>query len=75
MGIKLGDNINITAGLPNDCRYQNAAVGPYTGVTEANTIITSDIRYTGLTVNILGTEYWYKNGVTDIVRIDTAKSI
>lgn len=65
MGIKLGDNINITAGLPNDCRYQNAAVGPYTGVTEANTIITSDIRYTGLTVNILGTEYWYKNGVTD----------
>ena len=66
MGIKLGDNINITAGLPNDCRYQNAAVGPYTGVSEANTIITSDIRYTGLTVNILGTEYWYKNGVTDI---------
>ncbi len=45
MGIKLGDNINITAGLPNDCRYQNAAVGPYTSVAQVNSIVTSDIRY------------------------------
>lgn len=64
MGIALGDNINITAGLPTDCRYLNSTE-PWSSVSEVNANIGSGIRYTGLTVNIQGTEYWYKEGIGD----------
>jgi len=67
MAIELGDNIQTGAPKPTDSRYLNNQV-PWTGVTEVNANIAGGIggvRYTGLTVNILGTEYWYKNGIGD----------
>ena len=64
MSIKLGDNIEITGPQPNDARYLNVSV-PWVDEDEVNAALlggVGGVRYTGLTVNILGTEYWYKDG-------------
>ena len=64
MAIVLSDNIQVNAPKPADSRYLNNLT-PYASVSAANTAIVSGVRFTGLTVNILGSEYWYKNGITD----------
>jgi len=64
MGIVLSDNIQANAPKSIDSRYLNNLV-PYTSVSAANAAILSGVRYTGLTVNILGTEYWYGQGILD----------
>jgi len=67
MSIKLGDNIEITGPQPNDARYLNVNV-PWASTGETNAALlggVGGVRYTGLTVNIAGTEYWYKNGIED----------
>jgi len=70
MAIQYNENIKIAAPSPLDKRYlsERTLLGsplPYSGVTEVNTVIISTERYTGLTVNIGGVEYWYKEGVTN----------
>lgn len=65
MGIILNDNITISAGKPIDSKYLNSSNTPYSATTEVNSAITISERYSGLTVNILGVEYWYASGVTD----------
>ena len=72
MSIKLGDNIEMTGPVPNDARYLNVNV-PWTSTTEVNTSLlggTGGVRYTGLTVNVNGTEYWYNDGIADIDLIE-----
>lgn len=67
MAIVLSDNIQNNAPKPTDSRYLCNQV-PYTSVGQANSVIaggTGGVRYTGLTVNINGEEYWYKNGIDD----------
>ena len=64
MAIILSDNIQVNAPKPVDSRYLNILV-PYSSTTAANIAIVSGVRFTGLTVNILGTEYWYKDGIAD----------
>ena len=64
MAIEQADNIQTGAPKPTDSRYYNNLI-PYASTGETNSIIDSGVRYTGLTVNILGTEYWYKEGITD----------
>ncbi len=67
MAIELGDNIKTGAPKPTDSRYLNNQV-PWTSVSEVNANITGGVggvRYVGLTVNINGEEYWYKNGIAD----------
>jgi len=69
MAIELGDNIKLGLGLPNDARYYNTTTNkPWTGVTEVNSALlggVGGVRYSGLTVNIGGVEYWYKDGIGD----------
>lgn len=70
MAIQYQENIKIAAPAPLDKRYLSSrtlsgAQVPYSACTEVNSTIISSERYTGLTVNILGKEYWYKNGVLD----------
>jgi hypothetical protein len=60
MSIPLSDNIQTNAPKPTDARYFNGT-SPWVDVTSVNTGINSSTRYTGLTVNIAGTEYWYKD--------------
>jgi hypothetical protein len=64
MAIELADNIQTGAPKPTDSRYLNNQV-PYTDEIEVNSLISSGVRYTGLTVNITGSEYWYKDGIAD----------
>lgn len=66
MALNINDNQNVLASKPSDARYYNNLV-PYISVAEANAsigIITQ--RYTGLTVNVLSVEYWYKDGIEDV---------
>jgi len=65
MAIILNDNLQINAGKPVDSKYLNATNTPYSAITEVNSAISVSYRYSGLTVNILGEEYWYKDGITD----------
>jgi hypothetical protein len=62
MAIVLSDNIQTNAQSPTDSRYYNGLV-PYASVSAVNAAIVSGVRYTGLTVNIVGVEYWYCNGI------------
>ena len=67
MAIGLGDNLGLTGPLPVDSRYLNGNI-PWasTGATNAALLGgVGGVRYTGLTVNILGVEYWYKDGIED----------
>ena len=63
MAIILNDNTKINAGKPIDTRYLTTGNTAYLSTGATNAAIPIPLRYTGLTVNILGTEYWYKNGV------------
>jgi len=72
MAIELGDNIQTGAPKPTDSRYLNNQV-PWASCAEVNAGIT-DTRYTGLTVNILGSEYWYKEGILDACLIEKTSS-
>ena len=64
MAIKLSDNIQTNAPKPTDSRYLNNMT-PYSSTTHVNTVISSSVRYSGLTMNINGVEYWYASGTTD----------
>jgi hypothetical protein len=64
MAINLSDNIHASAPKPVESKYLNITL-PYTTCAQVNTCILAGERYTGLTVNILGSEYWYKTGVAD----------
>ena len=66
MAIQLSDNLQIGVGAPIDNKYLSPLNVPYTNVGEVNTTIGIPLRYVGLTVNILGVEYWYQAGVTDV---------
>ena len=65
MAIILNDNLQINTGKPVDLKYLTSTNIPYSAVTAVNNAISVSYRYSGLTVNILGEEYWYKNGITD----------
>jgi hypothetical protein len=66
MAINLSDNIQVNLGKPVDNKYLQPILNrPYTGVSEVNSTIVEPLRHTGLTVNINGVEYWYKDGITN----------
>lgn len=66
MAINLSDNIQVNLGKPVDNKYLQPILNrPYTGVSEVNSTIIGALRYSGLTVNVGGVEYWYKDGVGD----------
>jgi hypothetical protein len=63
MAILINDNYSLQACKPFDARYLNICA-PWTSVSAVNLAIPT-YRYTGLTVNVMGTEYWYKDGIAD----------
>ena len=64
MAIIINDNYGLNAGKPIDSRYFDGLV-PWADVSTANAGIVGSYRYLGLTINIAGTEYWYKDGLLD----------
>jgi hypothetical protein len=70
MAIFLTNNITVGPGVPLDSKYfSEVLVGgvlrPWDSITEVNQNLNISTRHRGLTVNINGVEYWYKDGVTD----------
>jgi hypothetical protein len=70
MAILFSDNLNIGFPKPIDNRYfgrGGSATGlqPWATIGDVNANIPETRRYTGLTVNIMGDEYWYASGITD----------
>jgi hypothetical protein len=63
MAIIINDNIRVNAGKPVDAKYLSSGNTAYTSVAAVNAAITIPERHVGLTVNIMGVEYWY-TGVT-----------
>lgn len=64
MSIKLSDSIRVGQQKPLEDKYFNELV-PYTSITQVNTLLPKSVRHIGLTVNINGEEYWYKDGIED----------
>jgi hypothetical protein len=67
---QFNENIRLVAPNPLDERYLSTRTSggsqlPYSATTEVFTTITSPNRYVGLTVNVNGTEYWFKNSIAD----------
>ena len=73
MAILLNDNLKIAVAKPVDNRY-----GPYVDTATALSQIAVFQRYPGLTVGIRDSgdvvEYWFKDGVTDLVPKTSAAS-
>lgn len=65
MAIIVNDNYSVNAPKPADSRYLNNRT-PWVSVSEVNSNIPISYRYTGLTVNIAGVEYWYMNDIEDV---------
>jgi hypothetical protein len=64
MSIQLSDNIRVGQQLPLESKYFNGTV-PYTDIAQAESLITIGLRHRGLTVNIAGVEYWFKDGINN----------
>jgi len=62
MAINLNDNIAVLGAKPTDARYLDNLL-PYASVGAAESAIAANKRYTGLTVNVGGDEYWFKDGI------------
>ena len=75
MSIILNDNLKINAGKPADSKYLNSSNQPYDSISAVTSGVTISERYSGLTVNIGGDEYWYKNSVADVGLIAKESSI
>lgn len=69
MSQQINDNFKLNAGKPIDSKYLNLYNEPYNSTAEANSLISMPERYSGLTINVGGVEYWYKDGVsnTDLI--------
>ena len=65
MAIIFNDNIRVNAGKPVDAKYLNTGNTSYSTCAEVNAAIVVPERHIGMTVNIGGDEYWYRDGVTD----------
>lgn len=64
MSIKVSDSIRVGQQKPLEDKYFNELV-PYTSTSQVNTLLPKADRHIGLTVNINGEEYWYKDGIED----------
>ena len=63
--LELPFGVKVLNPKPVDAYYDNEGV-PYTTTIAANAAIPAAVRYRGLTVNVNGTEFWYRDGVADV---------
>lgn len=63
--IEIQNGVKTLSSAPADAKYYNNSGAPYTNVAEVNSQIPSALRGRGLTVNVAGVEYWYKDGILD----------
>jgi hypothetical protein len=68
MAIQLSDNININAAKPDGARYFNRANRPYENVQQVLSELAQSVLHEGLTVNVMGVEYWFPDGINLVVK-------
>lgn len=66
MSLELPFGLKVLNPVPVDSKYLSNLDVPYTGITQVNTEIPIGIRHIGLTVNINGVEYWYRDGINNV---------
>lgn len=64
MSVELPYGIKVVNPLPVDHYYDNAG-SPYADTAAAIAAIPQPVRYRGLTVNVSGDEYWWRDGTAD----------
>ena len=64
MSINLSDNIKVGQQLPVDSRYLDDRL-PWASPAAVIAGIPAALRFQGLTVNVLGIEYWWVGGILD----------
>jgi hypothetical protein len=69
---QFNENITLAAPNPLDIRYLSRRTSggsqlPYSGSSEVFSVISPATRYIGLTVNINGVEYWFKDNTTTLI--------
>jgi hypothetical protein len=73
--LQLPYSVQIVNPRPVDFLYYEADGTPWDNTTEVTTTIIAAIRYRGLTVNISGVEYWFRDGTTNgdlVVKLTSA---
>ena len=76
MAINVSDSLNVTQQKSIDKKYDNDGAG-YLSIAAVNAAIPISVRSIGLTVNIQGVEYWYKEGLSNgnlILKTSTSPS-
>jgi hypothetical protein len=66
MSLELPFGVKTLTQKPEIAKYFNQAGVPYTNTAEVLTELTAGIRHRGLTVNVAGVEYWFKDGILDV---------
>jgi hypothetical protein len=64
--VVVNDSIQSNSPKSLDNKYLNLGIVTYIDIAEANSVILSAYRSRGLTVNIGGQEYWYRDGLGDV---------
>jgi len=65
MAITVNDSIQNNSPKSIDNKYLNLGIVTYVDKAEVNSVIPFAYRSRGLTVNIAGSEFWYKDGLED----------
>ncbi|MFW6377063.1 MAG: hypothetical protein ACOCZ5_00310 [bacterium] len=67
MAVNFSDNFKTGSPKPTDDRYYDwtSSLSPWSSTSDVNANIPSNRRFIGLTVNVLGDEYWYATGITN----------
>jgi len=75
MAIQLSDNISINAAKPDGARYFNRANRPYESVQQVLSELAQSVLHEGLTVNVMGIEYWFPDGINIEVKSSGTGSV
>lgn len=66
MSVTVNDSIQSNSPKSLDNKYLKLGSSTYTTIADANTTLLSAYRSRGLTVNVGGTEYWYRDDIGDV---------
>lgn len=66
MSVIVNDSIQSNSPKSLDNKYLNQGLNIYSSTSDVNATILSAYRSRGLTVNISGAEYWYRDGTADV---------
>lgn len=65
MSLSVNDTIQSNSPKSLDAKYLKLGLTTYSNVSDVNSTLLNAYRSQGLTVNIQGLEYWYKDGILD----------